>query len=143
MNTGIKVTHLNADAVDGLSSGSFARTSGQFGVITVESVFMDADEDGTDDSLWAVAECPTGTKLTGGGIDNFSSGFTFFDSPFEGAWYAVSSADPSVDATDDVVGYAICYNPTGAVPGAQTFTAKAKIPAEFKERVATAMKHRN
>jgi hypothetical protein len=143
VNTGTKVTHLNADAIDGLSSGSFARASGQFGVITAESVFIDLDEDGTNDALLAVAECPTGTKLTGGGIDNFSSGFTYVDSPDTGAWIALSGADPSVDATADLVDYAICYNPKGAVAGAQTFTAKTKIPAALKERVVRAMKHRS
>lgn len=142
VNTGTKVTHLNADSVDGLSSGSFARTSGQFGIITADGVFMDADEDGTDDSLWAIAICPAGTKLTGGGINNFSTGFTFIDSPFDGAWFAVSVADPAVDATDDVVAYAICHNPTGAVPGAQLFTSKKQIPTAFKQRVARAMQSR-
>jgi hypothetical protein len=142
VNTGTKVTNLNADTVDGWTSATFARASGQFGIIAVDSVFVDADEDGTNDSLWAVPTCPTGTKLTGGGIDNLSSGFTVFDSPFDGSWFAVSTADPAVDAPADVVGYAICYNPKGAVTGAQTFTAKAKIPAAFKERVALAMSHR-
>jgi hypothetical protein len=140
VNTGTKVTNLNADTVDGLSSGSFARTSGQFGIIPAEGVFQDIDGDLIMDTLWAIATCPAGTKLTGGGSTNFTGNTTVISAPQDGAYYGVSFADPTVDATDDVSAYAICYNPKGAVSGAQAFTAKAKIPAAMKQQVARAMR---
>jgi hypothetical protein len=143
VNTGTKVTNLNADTVDGWTSATFARASGQFGIITAEGVFLDLTDDGIDnpDVLAAVAFCPTGTKLTGGGGDNFTGLPLVINSPDVGVWIsAVFDIDPSAHTTDELLAYAICYNPKGAVPGALTFTAKKQIPASVMQRLARAMK---
>jgi hypothetical protein len=143
VNTGTKVTNLNADTVDGWTSATFARASGQFGIIIAEGVFLDLTDDNVDnpDVLAAIAECPTGTKVTGGGTDNFTDLPAAINSPDVGVWIsAVFGIDPTAHTTDELLAYAICYNPKGAVPGALTFTAKTKIPATVTQRLTQAMK---
>jgi hypothetical protein len=139
VNRTTKVTNLNADLLDGRSDASYALSGGQTGVILAEAEWIDLDEDLVNDALLAVAVCPDGTKLTGGGVDNFTGGATFFNGPdAEGAWYGAAEADPAVNVPDDVVAYAVCYNPRGAVPGAMTPSAarSASPRATATERLA-------
>jgi hypothetical protein len=139
VNSKGKVANLNADLVDGVSSESFARTKGQFGVIAANGVFQDVDGDGAQDSLWAVAACPAGTQLTGGGTNNYTGNTTIISSSYKGAWVSASIADPTADTPDNVVAYAICYNPTGAVAGGLSFFSTKQIPAALKEMAARAI----
>jgi hypothetical protein len=141
VNSKTRVTNLNADTVDGLSSGSFARTTGQFGIITAEGVFLDLTDDGVDnpDVLAALAFCPPGTQVTGGGTDNITNSPLVIDSPDIGLWISAAfDVDPAAHTADELLAYAICYNPKGAVPGALTFTAKKQIPASVMQRLARA-----
>ena len=124
VNRTTKVTNLNADFLDGRSDASYALASGQTGVILVEAEWIDTDEDLVDDGLLAIAVCPVGTKLTGGGVDNFTGGATVLNGPdADGAWYGAADADPAVNVPEDVAAYAVCYNPRGAVPGAMSRAA--------------------
>ncbi len=139
VNRTTKVTNLNADFLDGRSDASYALSSGQTGVIDVGAEWVDTDEDLVNDVLLAIAECPVGTKLTGGGVDNFTGGETFFNGPdAHDAWFGAAAADPAVNVPDDLVAYAVCYNPRGAVPGAMTDNAagSASPKATATERLA-------
>ena len=139
VNRTTKVTNLNADFLDGRSDASYALSAGQTGVILAEAEWIDLDEDQVSDALLAVAVCPEGTKLTGGGVDNFTGGATFFNGPdAAGAWYGAAEADPAVNLPEDVAAYAVCYNPRGAVPGAMTLAAarSASPEASATERLA-------
>jgi hypothetical protein len=135
-----KVTNLNADMVDGITEGSLARAAGQTGVISAQAEFIDTDEDAVDDALIAIADCPAGTKLTGGGHENFTAeGFTLVDAPDENGWVVISTAGPGVDALDSVIAHAVCYNPRGAVPGAGApARATSDISASVKEKAVRA-----
>jgi hypothetical protein len=118
-----KVTNLNADRVDGLSSESLARTAGRTGSIRASGVALDLDDDGQDDTFVAEADCPAGTKITGGGYSDFTSTGAVLqadtlDAPDQGYVVAVGVDETAGDSPDDVTATAICYNPTGAVAGA-------------------------
>ncbi len=134
------MTNLNADFLDGRSDASYALSSGQTGVILAVAEWEDVDGDLVNDALLAIAVCPDGTKLTGGGVDNFTGGPTLWNSPdAEGAWYGAADADPAVNVPDDVVAYAVCYNPRGAVPGAMTRDgARSASPKAISRRAARA-----
>jgi len=138
VNRTTKVTNLNADLLDGRSDASYALTAGQTGVIYVEAEWIDIDEDLVNDALLAVAVCPVGTKLTGGGVDNFTGGSTVLNGPDAGgAWYGAADADPAVNFPEDVAAYAVCYNPRGAVPGAMTLgAARSASESTASERLA-------
>jgi hypothetical protein len=129
----------DADKLDGVSSESFALASGQTADVSTVATFQDADGDGTSDSLFAQAVCPAGTKLTGGGEENVSSGFTVVSIPSSNSWVVASTADPAVDLVTDVVAHAVCYNPRGTVAGGtpQGFKASSGVSiAELKAKVA-------
>ena len=139
VNRTTKVTNLNADLLDGRSDASYALAGGQTGVIYAEAEWIDTDEDLVNDALLAIAVCPDGTRLTGGGVDNFTGGATVFNGPdADGAWYGAAEADPAVNLPEDVAAYAVCYNPRGSVPGAMTRAAarSASPEATASERLA-------
>lgn len=114
VNSRTKVKNLNADTVDGLSSGSLALTRGRTGIIA--GTAADADKDPS------TARCPSGTIATGGGGiaadgDTLAySGPNFSDTTGKlasNSWYADG-------ATKGALAYVVCYNPRGAVKGAST-----------------------
>jgi len=139
-----KVTNLHADYLDGYSETSFARTIGQTGYIVAEGEFFDSDDpaDMVNDALAAFAQCPAGTKLTGGGQENFTAaGFTLVDAPDSNGWLVISTADEATDTADSVLAYAMCYNPRGAVPGAgRAAVAKSfdELPASVRQKAVRA-----
>lgn len=114
VGSSVQVKKLNADYVDGLHASSFARTTGKTGVIAEAA-------DGTT----GTATCPKGTVLTGGG------GLAEDGLDYSG---------PSLDVANswETIGYnntytfAVCYNPTGAVPGALSATAASKLASQLK-----------
>lgn len=124
---------VDAESVDGLDSTALALASGATAYVVANGVFVDLDSNGVADALIAIATCPAGTKLTGGGVDNFTGGTaTVINSPSGGnEWAGASFADPTVDAVDDLQAYAICYNPRGGVlPGSVTTLSQAKASAQ-------------
>jgi hypothetical protein len=126
----------DAESVDGVDSTALALASGATAFVVANGVFVDADGDGIIDSLVAIAVCPAGTKLTGGGEDNITSGFTFMNRPSGGnGWIVASTADPAVDLVTDLRASAVCYNPRGAVPGG-TDTSLPPAPAAAQRTTA-------
>jgi hypothetical protein len=133
VNSKARVTNLGADFLDGLSEASFARAAGQTGNVIGGSEWRDVDADGTNDTIVSWATCPAGTKLTGGGNENYTTGITFVDYPENDTWVAVTNADPAAAPTPDVpadlVAWAVCYHPRGAVPGAIVLAPNAAAGA--------------
>jgi hypothetical protein len=141
-----KVLKLNADKLDGRSSESFASANARTGWVSSSGVFLDVNGDGTLDTIAAAATCPAGSRLTGGGLDNFSSGIEVIDAPTNDGtptWLVASTADPALDVATDVTAFAVCWNPTGPVAGANslgfrstTSPSEVHLSARDKERIA-------
>lgn len=122
VNSSKTVTNLSADKVDGISSGSFARSTAKSGVVL---------HAGYDD--YAGAKCPTGTIATGGGgydIYGYELGYSGPD------WDVTTGAIiPNSWLTLDVnwepmVSFANCVNVMGgAVSGAVTNSSQFPAPA--------------
>lgn len=136
-----KVPNLNADRLDGYDGTQFALAGGQTNTVLGDAFPLDLDDDGVDDVAASIATCPSGTRLTGGGGDDYTAdGTLFVNSPLDKvSWVAISTTD-SVAAGDDVQAYAVCYNPRGGVPGGEFRVAQAQPDAaalaDLKERVA-------
>ena len=118
VNRSTKVPSLNSDLLDGVDSGRFAR------VTTVGSTFgtgfVDDNEtpDPADDAVIAVAVCPAGSQVVGGGGSDFTDdGTLYYSAPDAGdAWLVVSST-AGLNATNaaNVEAYARCWNPRADV----------------------------
>ena len=150
VNSSTKVPYLNSDKLDGLDSSQFARSTGKTGTVWSDGGFwidLDADVPGGDpyaDALFAFAQCPAGTVLTGGGGEDDTLGGTLWlsESVGPGAWGVSSSTSPASDTvadgtpSDEIFAHAQCYNPKGSVPGAE-YRTKAMSPLDaFKARAA-------
>jgi hypothetical protein len=134
VNSGTKVTNLNADKIDGLDSTSFLRSTGKA---------VDADKvDGYHASSFSMRSAKTGTIVHDGSIDYVGAkcptGTTISaagGAPLYG--YALAYSGPDWDATTGAIipnswyvvddqgyagyAYVTCLNPSGgAVPGAIT-----------------------
>ena len=128
--------NLNADRVDSLDSTRLARVV-QVGTVTSPGFVFDPGTPGddSDDVLVAVAECPAGSQVMGGGGDDFTAdGVLASTSPDTGAglpdaWLVISTADPATADTEDVVAYARCWNPTASVGDSTQRTTNRKISA--------------
>ena len=114
VNRSTKVPSLNSDLLDGVDSGTFAR------VTTVGSTFgtgfVDDNEtsDPADDAVIAVAVCPAGSQVVGGGGSDFTDdGTLYYSAPDAGdAWLVVSStANLTATNAANVEAYARCWNP--------------------------------
>lgn len=138
-----KVPNLNADRLDGLDSGALALASGQTNTVQGMTFSIDVDEDGAGDVIVSVAVCPTGTRLTGGGGDDFTSdGNLFSNSPLDKTTWFVGSTTTNLAATEeDVLAYAVCYNPRGSVPGG-SFRVSAAEAAKTQAHAIDLLKER-
>lgn len=116
VNSRTKVANLNADQLDGLSSASFARTTGKTGAFDSTGVLGDSDGNGLDDFIVAEATCPAGTQMTGGGIADFTTtGFQVLNAPdTDESWIVADVIDENT--TEDptsLTASVVCYSPTG------------------------------
>jgi hypothetical protein len=114
------VGKLNADEVDGYHASSFAKVAGKSGIIVADG---------------GSATCPKGTILTGGG-GLANSGSLIYSGPDINA---TSDFVPNTWSSEDSDGgayatFAVCYNPTGSVPGSVTSASLAKVAAKAKTR---------
>ncbi len=157
VNSSRPVTNLNADWLDGVNASSFALAAGAHtGNIYGTSDWAPTDPndptsepDESTNLIISVATCPTGTKLTGGGVDNFTStGFTLVDSPDANSWFVYVAVDDvpvhdAEDAPENVTAYAVCYNPRGLVSGGQPNARAAKsaisLSPAMKDKLARAV----
>lgn len=120
VNNGTKATNLNADKLDNLDSTSLALANGQTNTLSALGEVIDFDEDGVGDAIAAFAVCPAGTKMTGGGGDDYTQdGTMVINSPLDrNIWMVASTtATITVENAENIVAYAVCYNPRGAVAG--------------------------
>lgn len=149
----IKVPYLNADTVDGVDSSAFARTAGKTGSFDYVGESIDADGNGSIDTIVAFADCPPGTQLTGGGMGNYTrSGVTLESAPFTDpeSYIVVVGVDESVtEDPADVYASATCYSPTGPIAGAYGLARTApsdpvsRLSAKTLERLAASAVERN
>jgi len=117
-----KVTHLNADLLDGIDASAFARSSGKTGII----VGSTSDEDG----LANTARCPSGTIATGGG--GFTAGprdYLNYSGPDHDDSGAIAPNSWLVVADGDATAWVVCYSPRGAVAGAATHVSAVTAEA--------------
>lgn len=112
------VTRLNADYVDGYHASSFAKVTGKTGVIL-------ADADGTQ----GTAVCPRGTVVTGGG------GLAGSGLDYSGPSLDVANAWETIGG-DNTYTFAVCYNPTGAVPGAMSAAMLSKVASKAQAKAS-------
>ena len=155
VNSSRPVKNLNADWIDGIDGVNLVQRTGAYAA-TTGNIYGDSDwaptVDGGDPDpasgvIISVATCPTGTKLTGGGSDNFTdTGFTFVDSPDANSWYVYVGVAETPDAEDlpeNVTAYAVCYNPRGLVSGGQPNARAAKsaisLSPAMKDKLARAV----
>jgi hypothetical protein len=136
-----KIPNLNADQVDGLGGEALARTAGQTRAFTFEGVAVDSDDNGETDTIVAAAECPTGSKATGGGHSDFTtSGYTVLAEPSsapDDSFLVVVAVDESVpEDPTDVTATVVCYNPLGAVPD-----VTAPTPGQMRNALPAATRH--
>jgi hypothetical protein len=144
VNSSGKVAKLNVDKLDGLDSTAFVKTTAPVGVVRAQGAFQDVNGDGTADALFAMATCPAGTKLTGGGVENFTGFATLAGAPTTDrtSWLVASLAD-GTNTADDLVASALCFSPKGTIPGLSFYTTrKAQIPAELVARVTAVVAKR-
>ncbi|RJS44816.1 hypothetical protein [Nocardioides cavernaquae] len=144
VNRNVKVPNLNSDLLDGKDSTAFALKSGQVGTIVGWGYYINYNDSNVPAFVAADATCPAGTKLVGGGGEDYTDGGSLWvTAPFGNAWSVASSWSPAPeteggsdypDPSELLIATAQCWNPTGAVPGAQPMPRKA-----MQERVAARM----
>lgn len=140
VSNGSKITNLNADNLDGLDSTSFARTSGKFGEIDATGTAVDSDNNGKTDTIVASATCPTGTQRSGGGaFDGTTSGYIFLNAPdTNNSWtVAVGVDEATTEDPTKVTAAVVCYNPAGAVAGAQRATQMSSVSPQTRTQILT------
>ncbi len=128
----VKVPSLNADLLDGLSSGSFARTTGKTGSFDVQGDLVDFDDpaDGVNDGIVATATCPAGTQMTGGGVADLTDtgqiveSAPSFDVPE--SWEIVVAIDAQNETSNRAFASVVCYNPTGPIAGSYGFAPQQR-----------------
>jgi hypothetical protein len=149
------VTNLNADKVDGLHATSLALAAGAHtGNIFGASQWAATDPsdptsppDPTTNTIVSVADCPTGTKLTGGGsYDGTDTGVTYGSFPDANSWVVityVAEVHETGDVPENVESYAVCYNPRGLVsggqPNARAAAAEVSLSPAVRAKLARVM----
>lgn len=120
-----RIDRLNADLLDGHSASSFASANARTGSYDASGFTVDLDSDGLTDTLAAIATCPSGSQMTGGGGANLSNtGVSLFSSPIqakngEGWLYAVAVSESASEAGDNVHASVVCWSASGSgLPGA-------------------------
>jgi len=119
VNRNTKVPNLNADLLDGVTSGSLARVT-RVGSAS-DTGFVDdggTPADTSDDAVIAVAVCPTGSQVVGGGGADFTDDGVMFYSEPDGtdAWLVVSSTAALNDTNAaNLEAFARCWSPRSNV----------------------------
>lgn len=134
------VKNLSADKLDGLSSGSFARSTGKVGTIAA----VPDNENGNYQAM-----CPSGTVVTGGGGVS-TSGLAISAKAVSPAGVLMNGWEAyPVDINEEgFIVFAECYSPSGkSIPGSVESDAAAnKLTAadhgllDFRDRYKKAAK---
>lgn len=114
VNRSTKVPSLNSDLLDGVDSSSFARATKVGSVFGTGFVDDGGTPDTADDAVIAVAVCPDGSQVVGGGGGDFTDdGSLYYSAPDAGdAWLVVSSTAGLTETNAaNVEAYARCWNP--------------------------------
>jgi hypothetical protein len=134
VNRDTKVPSLNSDLLDGIDSGGFARVTRMGSIFGTGFIDDGGTPDPSDDAVIAVAECPAGSQVVGGGGGDFTDdGILYYSAPDAGdAWLVVSST-AGLNATNaaNVEAYARCWNPRADVAD-----YKARTPAQHTVSLA-------
>jgi hypothetical protein len=116
---------LNADTLDGVSSEQFVKVGqtpvGGTGQVRATGLALDLNGNGITDAVGSIASCPVGSSLTGGGgVDATDTGYLLASSPTtdsRGWLFAVGVTEGSGDTTGDTASYAMCWGANGKPAG--------------------------
>jgi hypothetical protein len=125
VNSKTRVPNLNSDLLDGKDSTGFASSTARIGTVTSTGEAFDLDGDGNFDAVSAIAQCPAGSQLVGGGgLDATDDGQMFWSAPSEDNRWVVASTT-QVFTQDNIVNVeatARCWNPRANVADSQAQT---------------------
>jgi hypothetical protein len=129
VSSSTKVSGLNADQLDGLSSSSFARSTGRTGIVLGAG-------------LGEAAKCPKGTIVTGGGgLDEM--GLAYSGPAISAAGDFLPNTWLALGQSGETFSFATCYSPSGAaIPGAITGSKATALAAQQAKRVEALKAHR-
>lgn len=144
-----KATNLNADKLDGMDSSQFARksdiqqpTSTSFSRVRAESRFVDIDNDGAlDPVLMAYAACPSGTQVSGGGVEVYTDYGLVLSVPQENGWVTATLAAAGEDETD-LVSVAMCASSGQSTGGWVKSDSNQQIDPRHREQIQKALASR-
>ncbi len=116
---------LNAETLDGLSSEQFVKVGatsvGGTGQVSATGLALDLSGNGIPDTVASTAYCPTGSSLTGGGgFDGTSTGYLLASAPSSDSrgWvFAIGITESSGDTSGDTTSYAMCWGANGKPAG--------------------------
>jgi hypothetical protein len=101
------------------AAAGFMSAAASTGYVRNSGIVTDIDGNGVIDSIIATVRCPAGSMLTGGGNDDLTAtGFGVLNSPSSDGkgWIVADVVSPTGgDVGTDLVAYAVCLNPKGAV----------------------------
>jgi hypothetical protein len=138
VNRTTKVPNLNADMVDGLSSGEIARNVTVGTATGAGFIYDSGTPDTTDDAVVAFAVCPANSQVMGGGVDDLTDdGVAVINSPDgSDAWLGVSDATPTQENADNFTAYARCWNPLANVGDTNARQAPRTLSPSARKLVA-------
>lgn len=138
-----RVPRLNADLVDGKHAGAFASAYAQTGFATGGGVGVTSNSStpstaaGNYDDIVAIATCPRGTQLTGGGLDDGThTGRVVANEPIgSDSWgVAVATDNTTTEDPTTLTAFATCLNPRGSAPKTLTSTSAFRSSGDTSSR---------
>ena len=137
VNRNTKVPLLNSDLLDGRDSTVFAFASTRIGTVTRTGRLYAPAGDGEPAQIIAIATCPRGSQLTGGGgMDATADGDLFWNAPGEGNSWMVASTTTDLNPENavNVEASARCWASRANVADSYAVTppARALSPAMRK-----------
>jgi hypothetical protein len=125
VNQTTKIPALNSDLLDGRDSTGFAYSNTRIGTITRTGQAYDLDGDDVPDLVTAIAKCPTGSQLLGGGgLDATGDGLLYWNAPSEDNQWVVASTTEVLTEENaaNVEASARCWNPRANVADSYAVT---------------------
>lgn len=142
VNRQAKVANLNSDLLDGVDSSSFARATTIGSVYDTGYVDDGGTADPSDDAVVAVAVCPAGSQVVGGGGGDWTTdGIIYYSAPDGSDAWVVVSDTTALNATNaaDLEAYARCWNQHANVASTLSATKSAhQLSALSQKAIAKA-----